>query len=126
MADGVDAVRAAPFPVVDPERIPTKRYYDEEFYRAENERLWPHAWQMACRLEQVQNVGDYIEYTILGKSVVIVGDTPHDIACGEHLGVRTLAVATGSYTTDELAACAPDHLFPDLADIDAAWSAIFD
>ena len=61
-----------------------------------------------------------------GKSVVIVGDTPHDVACGEHLGVRTLAVATGSYAPDELAACAPDHLFPDLSDTDAVWSAIFD
>jgi nitrite reductase/ring-hydroxylating ferredoxin subunit len=61
-----------PFPVTDPERIPTPRYYDEEFYRLETERVWPHVWQMACRLEQIQNVGDFIEYTNLGKSVIIV------------------------------------------------------
>lgn len=61
-----------------------------------------------------------------GKSVVIVGDTPHDISCGERLGVRTLAVATGSYSIDELAACAPDHVFPSLDDTEAAWRAIFD
>lgn len=61
-----------------------------------------------------------------GKSVVIVGDTPLDVACGAHLGVRTVAVATGSYSRDELAACGPDHLFDDLSDTEAVCAAIFD
>jgi phosphoglycolate phosphatase len=59
-----------------------------------------------------------------GKEIVIVGDTPFDIACGEALGVRTVATATGGYGMDELAACAPDHLFPDLSDTEAVWEAI--
>ena len=59
-----------------------------------------------------------------GKEIVIVGDTPFDVACGEHLGVRTIAVATGGHAEDELAACAPDHLFADLADTDRVWEAI--
>ncbi len=41
-----------PFPVENPERIPAQRYYDEEFFRAEKERLWPNVWQMATRLEE--------------------------------------------------------------------------
>lgn len=49
-----------------------------------------------------------------GQEVVIIGDTPRDIACGAHLGVRTIAVATGSYTSAELAACGPDHLLETL------------
>ena len=61
-----------------------------------------------------------------GKSVVIIGDTPFDISCGEHLGVRTIAVATGSFSAVELAACAPDHVFDDLSDVDSVWRAIFD
>jgi carnitine monooxygenase subunit len=61
-----------PFRVTDPERIPTKRYYDETFYKAETEKLWPHVWQMACRLEQIANVGDWVEYSNLGKSVIVV------------------------------------------------------
>jgi phosphoglycolate phosphatase-like HAD superfamily hydrolase len=59
-----------------------------------------------------------------GKEIVIIGDTPHDVSCGEALGVRTIATATGTYRADELAACRPDHLFPDLADTDAVWDAI--
>ncbi len=68
----MDMERPVPFAVENPERIPTQRYYDEEFYRLETERLWPHVWQMACRLEQIANVGDYVEYTNLGKSVIVV------------------------------------------------------
>jgi nitrite reductase/ring-hydroxylating ferredoxin subunit len=65
-------IKRTPFEVTDPERIPTKRYYDEAFYKLETERVWPHAWQMACRVEQIQNVGDYIEYSNLGKSIIVV------------------------------------------------------
>jgi phosphoglycolate phosphatase-like HAD superfamily hydrolase len=59
-----------------------------------------------------------------GKEIVVVGDTPKDVACGEHLGVRTIATATGRHAVDELAACGPDHVFPDLSDTDAVWRAI--
>ena len=59
-----------------------------------------------------------------GKEIVIVGDTPLDIACGAHLGVRSIAVATGRHGYDELAACGPDHVFRDLGDVDAVWDAI--
>ncbi|HEX5724307.1 MAG TPA: HAD family hydrolase [Longimicrobiaceae bacterium] len=59
-----------------------------------------------------------------GKEIVIVGDTPLDVACGAHLGVRTIATATGGHSLDELAGCGPDYLFPDLGDVDAVWRAI--
>ena len=65
-------VRGAPYPVTNPERIPTPRYHDAEFYQAEVDHLWPHVWQMACRLEQIPNVGDWIEYANVGQSVVVV------------------------------------------------------
>ena len=39
-ADG--ALRSVPFPVNDPERIPVQRYFDEEFYKAELDHVWPH------------------------------------------------------------------------------------
>jgi phosphoglycolate phosphatase len=37
----------------------------------------------------------------------VIGDTPHDIEAGAAIGARTIAVATGSYTTSELAKHAP-------------------
>jgi phosphoglycolate phosphatase-like HAD superfamily hydrolase len=59
-----------------------------------------------------------------GKEIVIIGDTPADITCGQPLGVRTLAVATGPYPREALRAWEPDFLFEDLADADAVLEAI--
>jgi carnitine monooxygenase subunit len=61
-----------PIAITDPERIPVKRYFDKEFYKLEVERLWPHVWQMACRLEQIPEVGDWIEYSNVGYSIIVV------------------------------------------------------
>ena len=37
----------------------------------------------------------------------MIGDTPADVHCGQAIGARTLAVASGAYTPEELAACVP-------------------
>ena len=48
------------------------------------------------------------------EQTVVIGDTPKDIACGKAMGAITLAVATGGFTVDELAAFDPDHVVEDL------------
>lgn len=58
------------------------------------------------------------------EDVVIVGDTPRDIACARHEGVLTLAVATGRYDLEHLQGEGPDWLFPDLTDTDAVIRAL--
>jgi phenylpropionate dioxygenase-like ring-hydroxylating dioxygenase large terminal subunit len=65
-------LKAVPLRVGNSERIPARRYYDQEFFELERERLWPHVWQMACRLEEIPEVGDFVEYEILDKSVIMV------------------------------------------------------
>jgi phosphoglycolate phosphatase len=60
-----------------------------------------------------------------GKSVVVIGDTPHDVRCVKSIGAKVLAVATGSYSPEELQAEKPDHLFSDLSPTDEVLSAIF-
>lgn len=100
MHDSSNTTRAGavPYRVTDPERIPVKRYYDQEFYRLECERVWPHVWQMACRVEQIPNVGDWIEYSNLGQSVIVVrtadGIKAYHNAC-RHRGVQ-LAKGSGN------------------------------
>jgi phosphoglycolate phosphatase len=41
----------------------------------------------------------------------VIGDTPHDVSCGKSIGARTVSVATGGYSLDELRACEPWKLW---------------
>jgi phosphoglycolate phosphatase len=42
------------------------------------------------------------------ECMVVIGDTPHDVACGKAIGARTIAVASGpAYSLTELQACEP-------------------
>ncbi len=56
--------------------------------------------------------------------VTIIGDTPLDVDCARACGARAVAVATGQHAPEELAACSPDLLFPDFADVDATLLAL--
>lgn len=50
---------------------------------------------------------------------VIIGDTPRDIEAARSFGMRCLAVATGHYSVEDLAAYAPDAVVSDLCDVDS-------
>ena len=51
-----------------PSEIPVERYISRDFFDLEVERLWKRVWQMACREEDIPNVGDNIVYDIAGMS----------------------------------------------------------
>ncbi len=74
MNDSTRASIAAtvPFAVTRPDRVDARRYYDPEFYRLEQEKLWPHVWQMACRLQEIEKPGDFVVYEIFDQSVIVV------------------------------------------------------
>lgn len=59
-----------------------------------------------------------------GKEIVVVGDTPADIQCGEQLGVTAVAVATGRHDREQLASFGPDHLFDDFSDWRLAYEVL--
>jgi len=52
-----------------------------------------------------------------GEEIVVVGDTPHDIRCGQFIGARTLAIATGGTSLDKLKKHQPDWAVEDLTQI---------
>jgi phosphoglycolate phosphatase len=55
---------------------------------------------------------------IVPADVIVVGDTPHDVACARAAGATPIGVATGGYTADELRACGADVVFDTLRDTD--------
>jgi phosphoglycolate phosphatase-like HAD superfamily hydrolase len=52
------------------------------------------------------------------ENVVVIGDTPHDVACARAIGARVVAVATGGHSFEELEQCRADQVLHDLSDTD--------
>ena len=59
--------------------IPVEAYVSEEYARAERDRLWRKVWQVAGRLEDIPEVGNFMTYEILDDSIVIVRTAPDQI-----------------------------------------------
>lgn len=62
----------------------------------------------------------------VGQDVVVIGDTPADVACGKTVQARTVAVATGPYGVETLHDAGADVVFPDLQDTTAVLAALID
>ena len=52
-----------------------------------------------------------------GGEVLVIGDTPLDIACARAVGAKVLAVATGSFSVEKLREHQPDWAVEDLSKI---------
>jgi phenylpropionate dioxygenase-like ring-hydroxylating dioxygenase large terminal subunit len=91
IADRNLAALPVPHAMELPDRVRKDRYIDPDFYQLEAELLWPRVWQMACRLEEIPELHDFVEYEILDQSVVVVrtdeGVKAFQNAC-RHRGVR--------------------------------------
>jgi phosphoglycolate phosphatase len=57
-----------------------------------------------------------------GDQVVVIGDTPHDIRCARAVGAKALAVATGTFTLEELREFQPDWAVKDLTSPPDIWA----
>ena len=83
---------------------------------ADRNQLVPIALQRARRMGLPEIPPD---------AVVVVGDTPHDIACAHAAGALPVGVATGGFTMDQLRDAGADRVFADLSDT-AAFLSILD
>jgi phosphoglycolate phosphatase len=59
------------------------------------------------------------------SDAIVIGDTPLDVACAKAGGARSIAVATGNHTVDELRESGADVVFEDLNDIQAVLKEIW-
>ncbi|WP_250961736.1 aromatic ring-hydroxylating dioxygenase subunit alpha [Pseudomonas sp. CG7] len=51
--------------------VPHGPYISPQFLQLENERMWPKVWQVACRLEEIPHVGDYVTFDVIGESIIV-------------------------------------------------------
>ena len=59
--------------------IDVARYTSREFHEREKQQLWGRVWQMACRVEEIPEVGDTVVYDICDKSIIVVRAGADDI-----------------------------------------------
>jgi phosphoglycolate phosphatase-like HAD superfamily hydrolase len=62
---------------------------------------------------------------VRGSDVIVLGDTPDDVACGRPIGARCVAVATGFYDVAARRAAGAAYVFETLADTARVLDAIF-
>lgn len=72
--------------------IPRGRFTSPAFLELEYELLWPRVWQIACRVEEVREPGDFVEYSIGPRSVIVVRSTSGELRAFQntcpHRGTR--------------------------------------
>lgn len=78
--------------------VDKSRYYDPAFHTLEMERMWSRTWQMACREEEIPEVGDVLLYEIGDLSFMVTRVSNDEIrayrnAC-LHRGTRLAASDT--------------------------------
>jgi phosphoglycolate phosphatase len=66
----------------------------------------------------------FLGHEVAGANVIVIGDTPADMSCGNGIGARAIGVATGRYSVEQLTDCAEGVVFADLADTSAVIQAI--
>jgi phosphoglycolate phosphatase len=72
-----------------------------------------------------RRIEEHLHTKLQPEQFIVIGDTPNDIACARHFGSRVLAVATGRiHSADDLRACEPDALLPDLLDPDLVMTTL--
>jgi len=79
------------------------------------DELGPHAVRRACAHHSVE---------FSAERVFVIGDTPHDIACGKIIGARTIGVATGRFSVDELQSSQTTAVFSTLSDTEAVLQSL--
>jgi phosphoglycolate phosphatase-like HAD superfamily hydrolase len=79
-----------------------------------------HLVPVALGRARARGLPDHVE----PEQVVVIGDTPRDVACAHAHGARVIAVATGQYTSAALAKAGADVVFEDFSDTDSVLRAL--
>jgi phenylpropionate dioxygenase-like ring-hydroxylating dioxygenase large terminal subunit len=59
--------------------VSAERYYSRAWHDREVEKIWRKTWQLACRIEEIPEVGDQIVYDIVNDSLVVVRTAPDTV-----------------------------------------------
>jgi phenylpropionate dioxygenase-like ring-hydroxylating dioxygenase large terminal subunit len=91
------------------EPVDKKVFTSREIHELEKERLWKRAWLMACRENDIPEVGDRVVFDIVDQSVVLVRSAPDTIQAFHnvcmHRGTRLVDDSVGDPLTGTQFTC---------------------
>ncbi|RYG44177.1 aromatic ring-hydroxylating dioxygenase subunit alpha [bacterium] len=61
-----------------PKKVNVARFFEKKYHDLEVERLWKKVWQMACREDDIPEVGDYLLYQIANLEFIVVRTGEHE------------------------------------------------
>jgi phenylpropionate dioxygenase-like ring-hydroxylating dioxygenase large terminal subunit len=86
------------------------RYIDPDFLKLEYDKLWPHVWQVAARVDEIPEVNDFTTYDIGDQSVFLVRVDEDTIKAYHNVCPhRGTALAEGAGTFDHGNIICPFH-----------------
>lgn len=59
--------------------VSADRYFSRDWHSQEIDQVWRKCWQLACRLEEIPNVGDHIVYEIVHDSLIVIRTGPSEV-----------------------------------------------
>jgi phenylpropionate dioxygenase-like ring-hydroxylating dioxygenase large terminal subunit len=71
--------QSSKIPPVRADFVPKEDYISPEIADLERERLWPKAWLLACRIEEIPKKGDFVSFDIARESILIVRTAENSI-----------------------------------------------
>lgn len=69
----------SPATALGSEDVSIERYFSKAWHDREVDKVWRKTWQMACRLEEIPNVGDHVVYEIVFDSLIVVRTSATEI-----------------------------------------------
>lgn len=75
----LDAAEITADDLSEPLTYSVDAFISKDYAEAERERLWPRVWQVAGRVEEIPEVGDFITYDIADDSIIVVRSAPDTI-----------------------------------------------
>jgi phenylpropionate dioxygenase-like ring-hydroxylating dioxygenase large terminal subunit len=79
VVDVPDVLREVSTADLGSKEIPVGEYVSPEFHQREIDAIWTKLWQMACRMEDLPEVGDTVLYDIADRTLLLVRTKPDEI-----------------------------------------------
>ena len=104
--------------MLDGRTFPTEEGADNYIYQIAESRGIKVGWKVDLMTEKRERLEDYMkDKHFKPGEVVIIGDSPEEIEIGRKMGLKSITITDGFFSTKRLKEKKPDHLVKRLDEI---------